>query len=129
MSLTFGDLSNPDLNTAQNIDIAVVTKNVSLSCSSPPCKVQRGILTSSTEFLSIIDSIRKESEGIYSLRRNTSTGNTYTTASIYLTVTGNIQIYQCINNLMEQIHSASMRTKSIDITSSEYNLYSRTCKN
>ena len=97
VSETFGDLSNPDLNTAQNIDIAIVTKNVSLSCSSPLCKVQKGILTSSMEFLEIIDSIKKENEGIYSLRRVTATGNSYTTASIYLNVTGNIRTYQCIN--------------------------------
>ena len=97
MSLTFGDLSNPDLTTPQNIDIAVVTKNVTFSCSSPPCKVQRGILITSVELFDTIDSIRKENEGIYSLRRITATGNSYTTASIYLTVTGKSIVYQCSN--------------------------------
>ena len=101
ISETFGDLSNPDLTTPQNIDIAVVTKNVTFSCSSPPCKVQRGILTSSKELFDTIDSIRKENEGIYSLRRITATGNSYTTASIYLTVTGRIFCSPMFQHSME----------------------------
>ena len=128
MSLTFGDLSNPDLTTPQNIDIAVVTKNVTFSCSSPPCKVQRGIFTSSKEFFDTIDSIRKEDEGIYSLRRITATGNSYTTASIYLTVTGKILVYQYSNIQWRIIHNVSMRTNLTDI-SLDYNLQIRTCEN
>ena len=109
MSLIFGDLSNPDLIIPQNIDIAVVTKNVTFSCNSPPCKVQRGILTSTKEFFDIIDSIRKENEGIYSLRRMTPE-NSYTTASIYLHVTGRIIVYQSSNIQWKIVHSVSMRT-------------------
>ena len=128
MSKLFGDLSNPDLTTPQNIDIAVVTKNVTFSCSSPPCKVQRDILTSSKELLDTIDSIRKEDEGIYSLRRITATGNSYTTASIYLTVTGRILISRCSNIQWRIIHNVSMRTNLTDI-SLDYNLQIRTCEN
>ena len=85
-SATFSDLTNNDLSTPQKIDIAILTKNVTISCNSPPCKVQSDNTISLIELE--IDSIRIENNGTYSLRRTTQTGNSYTTAKFDIIVTG-----------------------------------------
>ena len=85
-SKTFSDLTNDDLSTPQKIDIAILTKIVTISCSSPPCKVQNDNTIS--EINLEIDSIRIENNGTYSLRRTTETGNSYTTAKFDIIVTG-----------------------------------------
>ena len=85
-SATFSDLTNDDLSTPQKIDIAILTKNVTISCSSPPCEVQSDNTISEIDLE--IDSIRIENNGTYSLRRTTQTGNNYTTAKFDIIVTG-----------------------------------------
>ena len=86
ISATFSDLTNEDLSTPQNINISILTKNVTISCNSPPCKVQSDNTISLIELE--IDSIRIENNGTYSLRRTTQTGNSYTTAKFDIIVTG-----------------------------------------
>ena len=88
MATTFSDLTNPNFPIPQNINIAILSKNVKFSCSLSSCEVLEG--NSNTPINLVIDTIRIEHDGTYSLSRMTETGISYTTASFTLTVTGNI---------------------------------------
>ena len=108
---TFSDLTNPNFPVPQNIDIKILSKNVKFSCNLSTCEVLEG--NSSTPINLLINTIRIEHDGTYSLSRMTGKRVNYTTAPFTLTVTGNPNLPMCRFN----------RNKFIEHTKTEKHTY------
>ena len=90
----FSDVINANFPQPQEISIPILTENIKLTCDTSMCEwlMERDAVAdysiSDTEY--VIDVLRIENQGLYSLRRKTSTDVTYSTAGFMLTVTGRV---------------------------------------
>ena len=94
LEILFSDVNNANFPHPQTIDIPILSENIKLTCGTSMCEwlMERdGVANysiSDSEY--IIDILKIEDQGHYSLRRKTSAGVTYSTAGFMLTVTGSV---------------------------------------
>ena len=94
LEVLFSDVNNANFPQSQWIDIPILTENIKLTCDTSMCEwlMERDAVAdysiSDTEY--VIDVLRIENQGLYSLRRNTSADVTYSTAGFMLAVTGRV---------------------------------------
>ena len=94
LEVLFTDVNNANFPHSQTIDIPILTENIKLTCDTSMCEwsMERDSFAdysiSDTEY--VIDVLRIENQGLYSLRRKTSADVTYSTAGFMLTVTGRV---------------------------------------
>ena len=98
LEILFSDVNNANFPYSQTIEIPILSENIKLTCDTSMCEwmMERDTVSnykyiiSETEY--IIDVLKIENQGLYSLRRKTSADVTYSTAGFMLTVTGRVKL-------------------------------------
>ena len=94
VSELFSDLSNSLFPLPQQLNVTILTKNITLTCSLDNCtwNIQQNYMSmdqmtfESSQYN--IATLMMEDDAVYSLQRMTSSGKVYNTASIHIHVTG-----------------------------------------
>ena len=94
LEILFSDVNNANFPQSQTIVFPILSENIKLTCDTSMCEwlVERDAVAnysvSDTEY--VINVLKIENQGLYSLRRKTSADVTYSTAGFMLTVTGRV---------------------------------------